>query len=377
MKIGLVVKDFHASRGGGEKYSVTLAGELARKGHEITLFSRSFADRDVPGKKVFVAAKKMALSRSYAFARAAQKQILHRRSSLDIVYGLTQVFPCDFLRLGGGLIAFWEKQKYAGRMWRRFFNPGHILNKKLERRMLFHRDLKKVVVNSQMVAGHLKEFYHFPARRIQLIRNGVDGDYFSPDAVEKDFVPENFRKLKDFSSQALTLLFLSNNYQRKGLFEILDFMASQKEGRDIHLIIAGRGNISKISRFCREKQISRRVFCAGFCEDVRPLFLWADIFVLPTYYDPFANVCLEAAVFGLPVVTTAANGFSELIENGKNGIVMESPDDFMNLKKALQVFSRRKSFEKTCPECRNAVIHLTPEMNAQETLRLFKEKYAE
>ena len=225
-----------------------------------------------------------------------------------------------------------------------------------------------------MVAGHLKEFYHFPEHRIQLIRNGVDGDYFSPDAVEKDPPAESFRKLKEFSAQALTLLFLSNNYQRKGLFEILDFMASQKEGRDIHLIIAGRGSISEVDRFCREKQISRRVFCAGFCEDVRPLFLWADIFVLPTYYDPFANVCLEAAVFGLPVVTTAANGFSELIENGKNGVVMESPDDFMSLKKALQVFSRAKSSEKTCLECRNAVIHLTPEMNAQETLRLFFEE---
>ena len=48
-----------------------------------------------------------------------------------------------------------------------------------------------------------------------------------------------------------------------------------------------------------------------------------DVFVLPTAYDAFANVCLEAMACGLPVITTAANGAAELIRDGENGYVLK------------------------------------------------------
>jgi UDP-glucose:(heptosyl)LPS alpha-1,3-glucosyltransferase len=39
----------------------------------------------------------------------------------------------------------------------------------------------------------------------------------------------------------------------------------------------------------------------------------ADAFILPTIYDPFSNACLEALAYGLPVITTKANGFAEIM----------------------------------------------------------------
>jgi UDP-glucose:(heptosyl)LPS alpha-1,3-glucosyltransferase len=53
----------------------------------------------------------------------------------------------------------------------------------------------------------------------------------------------------------------------------------------------------------------------------------ADVFLLPTLYDPFANVTLEALAAGLPVITSAQNGASEIIDDDKNGFILPRADD--------------------------------------------------
>jgi UDP-glucose:(heptosyl)LPS alpha-1,3-glucosyltransferase len=53
----------------------------------------------------------------------------------------------------------------------------------------------------------------------------------------------------------------------------------------------------------------------------------ADVFLLPTLYDPFANVTLEALAAGLPVITSAQNGAAEIIENESNGFILPRADD--------------------------------------------------
>jgi UDP-glucose:(heptosyl)LPS alpha-1,3-glucosyltransferase len=65
----------------------------------------------------------------------------------------------------------------------------------------------------------------------------------------------------------------------------------------------------------------------------------ADIFLLPTIYDPFSNACLEALAADLPVVTTRANGFSEIMENGVHGTVLDDPRNTEAICDALQFWS--------------------------------------
>jgi UDP-glucose:(heptosyl)LPS alpha-1,3-glucosyltransferase len=69
------------------------------------------------------------------------------------------------------------------------------------------------------------------------------------------------------------------------------------------------------------------------------LYRAADIFMLPTIYDPFSNACLEALASGLPVITTKANGFSEIIENRRHGTVIDDPRDVAQISDALQFWS--------------------------------------
>src|SRR5947208_16360790 len=69
---------------------------------------------------------------------------------------------------------------------------------------------------------------------------------------------------------------------------------------------------------------------------MKTLFAAADLFLLPTIYDPFSNACLEALAAGLPVITTRANGFSEIIENGVHGSVVDDPADVAAFAAALR-----------------------------------------
>jgi UDP-glucose:(heptosyl)LPS alpha-1,3-glucosyltransferase len=77
----------------------------------------------------------------------------------------------------------------------------------------------------------------------------------------------------------------------------------------------------------------------GEVADLVPVYAAADIFILPTIYDPFSNACLEALASGLPVITTRSNGFSEIIEDGVHGSIVDNPANLVGLRDAIRFWS--------------------------------------
>jgi len=77
----------------------------------------------------------------------------------------------------------------------------------------------------------------------------------------------------------------------------------------------------------------------GEVADLVSVYAAADIFILPTIYDPFSNACLEALASGLPVITTRSNGFSEIIEDGVHGSIVDNPADLVGLRNAIRFWS--------------------------------------
>jgi UDP-glucose:(heptosyl)LPS alpha-1,3-glucosyltransferase len=77
------------------------------------------------------------------------------------------------------------------------------------------------------------------------------------------------------------------------------------------------------------------VILQDFASDPRPYYAAADVFVLPTKFDPFSNATAEAMACGLPVITTAANGVSELFTDGRKGFLVSDANDIGALGQAL------------------------------------------
>jgi UDP-glucose:(heptosyl)LPS alpha-1,3-glucosyltransferase len=137
------------------------------------------------------------------------------------------------------------------------------------------------------------------------------------------------RETLGLKSGDVAVLFAGSGWERKGLRFAID--AVEKSGKEMRLLVAGRGDKRKFK--------SPRVQFLDVVHDMPALYGAADIFVLPTIYDPFSNACLEALAAGLPVVTTRANGFSEVITAGIHGTLLEDPRDIDAICEALRFWS--------------------------------------
>ena len=99
---------------------------------------------------------------------------------------------------------------------------------------------------------------------------------------------------------------------------------------------------------------------------MRELMEAADLFLLPTIYDPFSNASLEALSAGLPVITTSANGFSEVMRPDLDGEILRAPDDIEAMAAAIE---RWTGAATTSREDRRAFAsRFTMEENVRATL---------
>src|SRR5207248_6282604 len=122
----------------------------------------------------------------------------------------------------------------------------------------------------------------------------------------------------------VAVLVAGSAWERKGL----RFAIAAAEKTGMRLLVAGRGK--------QRRYRSNAVHFLGEMDDLRLPLAAADIFILPTLYDPFSNASLEAMAAGLPVVTTRANGCSEIIDEKVHGSIVARPDDVNAFISALQ-----------------------------------------
>ncbi|HEY1582956.1 MAG TPA: glycosyltransferase family 4 protein, partial [Chthoniobacterales bacterium] len=175
--------------------------------------------------------------------------------------------------------------------------------------------------NSQLVKREAVEYYGYPEARIDVVPNGVPLRDFRTDPETRRLR----RKVLRLDEEEIAVLFVGSGWQRKGVrFAV---RAVNSLGKNFRLLVAGRGR----KRLARGRSIHR----LGAVRDLPALYAAADIFLLPTLYDPFSNACLEAMASGLPVITTRDNGFSEIIENGVHGSILESASETAPIRDAL------------------------------------------
>jgi glycosyltransferase involved in cell wall biosynthesis len=128
--------------------------------------------------------------------------------------------------------------------------------------------------------------------------------------------------------QGKYLLCVATHNQKKGLDVLLKTFALLREtSRTLKLLLVGDGPLrGQYEGLARELGIEDRVEFLGqreHSETVR-LLRGCEIFVLPSKSEPFGVVIIEAMACQKPVVASAVGGIPEIIENGKNGILVES-----------------------------------------------------
>ena len=352
MKIGFVRRGFSSS-GGAENYLQRLARGVERAGHAVELFTT----RDWPAEE-WTAGKLTALRGDSPLAFANEIENAWRTSGCDSLMSLERVWRCNIYRAGDGVHRAWlaRRAKQIG-LLRRFatrLNRKHSEILRLEEALFQKQGADRVIANSQMVKNEIVELYGYPEERIDLIYTGVPLETFSR---AREHRAEQRRAL-NLSENDVALLFAGSGWERKGLREAI---AGSRDSK-VRLLVAGRGDERKFK--------ANHVQFLGVVRDMPALYSAADIFVLPTFYDPFSNACLEALASGLPVITTRDNGFSEIIEDGVHGSIVERATDTRAISNAIDLWRDRTKRENAQPKILARASQFDIARNVEQTLGL-------
>jgi glycosyltransferase involved in cell wall biosynthesis len=95
-------------------------------------------------------------------------------------------------------------------------------------------------------------------------------------------------------------------------------------GLDVRLLIVGEGGERPVlERLVKELGLRDRVLLPGWQGDVRTHFEAMDVFALSSHREGLPNVLLEAMALGVPVVATRVNGVPRLVQDGRNGFLVD------------------------------------------------------
>lgn len=194
----------------------------------------------------------------------------------------------------------------------------------------------------------------------------------TPKIVIENYSTIHRECLKRKNHQKKNILFLGFITELKGCFDVPEIAKKViAENENVKFILAGSGQTKKLQEIVAEKGISQYFAFPGWVkkDEKETLLKNADIFFLPSYTEAMPMSILEAMGYGLPIVSTNVGGIPQLVEEGRNGYMVDpgKKDDFAevileligndeliyymgkeSIKKAYTKYSLEKHLEKLC-----------------------------
>ena len=329
------VRRGYSPTGGAEAYLKRFARGVTEAGHEVHLVTTN----DWPDAEwSFGSITHLRGKSPIEFADELER--MRTEFQDDVLFSLKRVWSCDVYRAGDGVHRAWlhRRQKFELPLKRfvRSLGSKHRDLLRLEQSLLSGGNAGRVIVASQMVKDEIVNLYRYPEEKINIVRNGVPLEKFRLDPELREKSREELKLKPDQTA----LLFAGSGWERKGLLFAIEAAALCRDLK-MRLLVAGRGSAKRYQTkrlgFWREEPVQ---FLGEVAEMLR-VYAAADVFILPTIYDPFSNACLEALACGLPVITTRSNGFSEIIENGVHGSIVDQAADLLALRDAIRLWSNQ------------------------------------
>jgi UDP-glucose:(heptosyl)LPS alpha-1,3-glucosyltransferase len=320
-----LVRQGYTPFGGAERLLEYAIDAIRAQGADVTMISRRWPATDAVQTLNCDPFYAGSLLRDWGFAKGVQRLV--QTHGFDLVQSHERIPGCDIFHAGDGVHAEWLRQRaritgVAGRA-RLALNPYHAYMKATERKMFQSAKLRAVICVSQMVKAEVRAHFDVPEHKLHVIYNGVDTAKFNPQLASLHRT--KLRAALGWPEQDVVLLLVGSGFERKGVGVTIEALRELPE--HARLLVVGKDkHMERYRALARRLGLGSRVEFAGGQKDVLPYYGAADIFVMPSVYEPFGNVILEAFASGLPVVTSTKCGGGELIEGGREGYVVDALD---------------------------------------------------
>ncbi len=353
----VLLKSRSNNHGGLEKYASRIAKAFLERGAKVFILTTGDA---IPQSEIPVFATKTVPWP--AFVRMEQFDWFVRRwakkNQPDLIFGMDRNRYQTHIRAGNGVHAAYLKSRFSTDSLFKacicHLNPLHRKILELEKIAFENPNLQKLFTNSRMVKDQILRYYKVDPSKIKVVHNGVEWN-----EMEDDFKTWQKRKEEGFQKFLLDpsdfhFLFIGNGYSRKGLDRLL-FALSQMKSEPFHLSVIGKDNQMDMYRAkAVQLGLKNKVRFFGLSSEIRLFYQLADCLVIPSFYDPFANVTIEALAMGLFVLSSKQNGGHEIL-TPQNGAVIEdllNPDAILS---ALQTAMKHRKTEESANEIRKGV----------------------
>jgi len=219
----------------------------------------------------------------------------------------------------------WKREQMGG-------NPNEMDKKynfshRISEELRIFKSVRAQTVTTKIQKERLEQLYGFASENVTVIPPGVD--------------TSTFRPLKSGAGKTETglpdryILCLSRIDTNKGHDLLLNaFDIVRRAIPDIHLVIGGgspkpvrreREVLSTVQRIIDRKNMNDRVHIVGYVPDelLAASYQQAELFILPSVFEPFGMTALEAMACGTPVVASKLGGIREVITSGKDGLLVD------------------------------------------------------
>ena len=296
-----------AKWGGGEKWVVTTAQGLAERGHHVI----------VAGKKnsAFIRQAKTANLETVLFNIHADFQPLKVLTIQKFLQA--QAIDVIVLNLNKDIrVAGWAAQRAMVPviLARNGFN---LISDRLRHRLTISL-VDGIITNTNSIKEAYKSIPWLPESKVKVIYNGVK----IPVKVESIDLHQQYGIPEDH----VVLIAIGRLAREKGFDLLISAMARIKAaGLLCTILLVGDGNLrSQLEAMIHTSGAADRVRLTGFIEDPLPLIKSADYLILTSRHEGMPNVILEAMALGTPVLSTAVNGTTELVEHMESGYLFEA-----------------------------------------------------
>jgi UDP-glucose:(heptosyl)LPS alpha-1,3-glucosyltransferase len=341
MRVALIARRFDPAGGGTERDLIVTAQCLAEAGHDITVYAAE-ARRTSPRWRVVRVGSRwpgrpLQLMR-FAWEAPAQA----RRGGADLVLSFARAVGVDILRSGGGAHSAylrsarrWRGEWAAAAMRLRPYHRAQII---VERSAFKSPVLRKAIAVSQLVRTQLIDEFDLDPDKAVTLYNGVDLDRFRPASPAER---AHLRQTYEVETGAPVVAFVGNGFARKGLGPLLEAWPAIKSHPCLLVAGADRSALRYI-RLAHRLGVSSRVRFLGGVGQIEQLFRAADALALPSFFEPFGNVVMEAMAAGLGVLASAQSGVAELLPAAMQPFVVKDPGNAAEIAERLAALLETK-----------------------------------